>query len=402
LLLKVLRPDRLQTALTHFACEAIGVSTISPPPLNLARIISAECSPRTPVLFICEGGADPTQELEECAAKSGAHSGELMQVALGSGQTDLAMQMLYKAAKEGSFLLLKNLHLVTPWLSELEKTLKLLEFHPNFRLMLTTEVSASFPTILLQESLLISYESPPGIKQNLLRTYEGWDAAFLAKGSATRAQLLFILAWFHAIVQERRTYLPQGWTKFYEFSFADLRASTDVVDALVAKMPGGGLKAEWDPAAFPWLTIWGLAKFALYGGRVDNDHDVRVLVTYLRKFFARDIVTSPNGQLAGRKLTPGLEMPATNQHADFMRLINKLPDTDAPALFSLPENVEGAVQETQSAAVITQLRKLAVEGSSLVKFDRDVWRTQLTPLLQLWEKGQCFAQHGQHVRAGNA
>jgi hypothetical protein len=54
------------------------------------------------------------------------------------------------------------------------------------------------------------YESPPGIKQNLLRTYESWDPAYIAQGSITRAQMLFILAWFHAIVQERRTFIPQG------------------------------------------------------------------------------------------------------------------------------------------------------------------------------------------------
>ena len=35
---------------------------------------------------------------------------------------------------------------------------------------------------------------------------------------------MFVLAWFHAVVQERRKFIPHGWTKFYEFSPADLRA----------------------------------------------------------------------------------------------------------------------------------------------------------------------------------
>lgn len=130
LLVKTLRPDRLQTALTHFACEAIGIATISPPPLNLQRIILEEGAPLTPVLFICEGGADPTQELEECADRT-VGKANFHQVALGSGQTDGAMALLYRAAKEGHFLLLKNLHLVSPWLYDLEKTLKLLKPHPQ-------------------------------------------------------------------------------------------------------------------------------------------------------------------------------------------------------------------------------------------------------------------------------
>lgn len=130
LLVKTLRPDRLQTALTHFACEAIGVSTISPPPLNLQRIILEEGAPLTPVLFICEGGADPTQELEECAERS-VGKANFHQVALGSGQTEGAMALVYRAAKEGHHLLLKNLHLVSPWLYDLEKTLKLLKPHPQ-------------------------------------------------------------------------------------------------------------------------------------------------------------------------------------------------------------------------------------------------------------------------------
>ena len=57
----------------------------------------------------------------------------------------------------------------------------------------------------------------------------------VSKGGPARAQLLFALAWLHALVQERRTYIPQGWTKFYEFSLGDLRSGIGVVD-LAAKI----------------------------------------------------------------------------------------------------------------------------------------------------------------------
>jgi dynein heavy chain 2 len=73
--------------------------------------------------------------------------------------------------------------------------------HDRFRLWLTTEAHDHFPTILLQQSVKITYEAPPGLKKNLERTYEAWSPEFLSSGSVVRAQLLFMLAWFHAVVQ---------------------------------------------------------------------------------------------------------------------------------------------------------------------------------------------------------
>lgn len=45
-----------------------------------------------------------------------------------------------------------------------------------------------------------------------------------------RARLYFLLAWFHAIIQERLRYAPLGWTKKYEFNESDLRMGCDTLD----------------------------------------------------------------------------------------------------------------------------------------------------------------------------
>ena len=388
--IKALRPDRLQTAMTQFACEQLGVSNVSPPPFNLL-VLCREVSAAQPVLFVCEGGADPTADLEDFADKTVGRQ-RLLQIAMSSGQTDEALDALTKAAKEGYHLLLKNVHLCCGWCVTLEKSLKALQsagLHDSFRLFLTTEAHPSFPPILLQQSCKIAYEAPPGIKQNLLRTYSQWDAAFIANGGVVRAQLLFVLAWFHAIVQERRTYIPQGWTKVYEFSGADLRSGADIIDALCVRLKraggGGGGGEDLNAAAIPWTTIWGLFKFAIYGGRIDIVHDERVLVTYLRKFFHKDILFTP-GKESGRKLTAGLSLPPSAAHGEYVSLIQRLPDVDAPNLFSLPDNIDAAVQQNQSGGVVVQLRKLAVSNSSLGRFDRTAWKAALTPLLTMWDK----------------
>ena len=56
----------------------------------------------------------------------------------------------------------------------------------------------------------MSFEAPPGVKRNLQRTYDAWGPILVSQGSPLQGQLLFMLAWFHAIVQERRAYMSQA------------------------------------------------------------------------------------------------------------------------------------------------------------------------------------------------
>jgi len=67
----------------------------------------------------------------------------------------------------------------------------------------------------------VTFEAPPGLKKNLQRTYEFWTPEYVAEGPPVRAQLLFALAWFHAVVQERRRYIPQARASSDGASFAD-------------------------------------------------------------------------------------------------------------------------------------------------------------------------------------
>lgn len=201
------------------------------------------------------------------------------EVAMGGGDNDAALELMKEAAEKGEWVCLKNLHLVTPWLPKLEKTFKALTPNKRFRLWLTSEAHVKFPSILLQSSLKVTYESPPGVKNNLARTYQSWAPTF-KEGNETRAKMLFILAWFNALIQERRKYIPQGWSKYYEFSYGDLKAGEtilgDVADASKGGMP------EWE-------IVYGQLENAIYGGRVDNKFDMRVLKHYLQQFFNEKI-----------------------------------------------------------------------------------------------------------------
>ena len=68
-------------------------------------------------------------------------------------------------------------------------------------------------------------------------------------------------------------------------------------------IPGKGV-IQWD-------YIHGLAEFAIYGGRVDNTFDVRVMVSYLKQLFDPNLLSDQNR--GNKKLGP-LKMPTSTNH----------------------------------------------------------------------------------------
>lgn len=86
---------------------------------------------------------------------------------------------------------------------------------------------------LLRAGRIFTFEPPPGVKANLMRTFSAVPAARMCKEPNERAHLYFLLAWFHAIIQERLRYAPLGWSKHYEFNESDLRVACDTLDVWI-------------------------------------------------------------------------------------------------------------------------------------------------------------------------
>ncbi|UJR10563.1 hypothetical protein I4U23_014763 [Adineta vaga] len=377
LVIQAFRPDRLESAMKQFACDLLGIKDISPETLNLRKLYSKETISTEPILIIISPGADPSAELKDLAMEI-IGKDRYFEIAMGQGQMEIALELLKKCSSQGSWLCLKNLHLVTPWLTILEKELNALKPHKDFRLWLTSEVHPKFPTILLQSSTKLTYEAPPGIKKNLLRTFEMWTPEEFEKGSVARSQTLFVLAWFHAIVQERRKYIPQGWTKFYEFSQADLRASYEIIHRLcerAGRQSGGEI--QWD-------YIHGLFDQAIYGGRVDNPVDTDVLRSYLTQYFNAAIVGGAKGLKS--RLASNINLPNSTELHDYKKICDGLNDDDTPSLFGLPANIERSAQRMNSAQIINSLKILQRTDVEVEKFDKEKWSILLAPLLNLWKK----------------
>lgn len=166
-------------------------------------------------------------------------------------------------------------------------------------------------------------------------------------------------------------YIPQGWTKFYEFSQSDLRAGADIIDRLCA----GGQEVQWQFAH-------GLFELAIYGGRVDNPFDVNVMISYLLQFFDPGTL-SPHSK--NKRMGP-IRLPSSTNYRDYVDVITELPEFDKPSYFGLPENIERSAQRIISSQVISQLKILQRSDTKANKFDKEVWANELGPVLNLWKK----------------
>ncbi|KAK6637824.1 hypothetical protein RUM44_008246 [Polyplax serrata] len=367
LLVQAFRPDRLYSAMTQFVLHALGIKTLSPASVSLADI-AGESSCSEPILLLVSPGADPSEELRTLVRTM--PSTTLHEIAMGEGQTETAMELLRSCSQSGEWLCLKNLHLMTSWLGELEKELKALKFHENFRLWLTTEPHEDFSRVLAGSCLKVTYEAPPGIKKNLQRTFASWSSDTYRRRGVLFGRTIFAAAWFHAVVQERRNYIPQGWSTFYEFSDSDLRASVDLIIRIFS---------QGKPSlSIDWTFIRGLLLNSIYGGRMDNTFDIEILGSYLREFFNESAL---NRGLFG----PNLSLPSSECYSEYLQMIHQLNDFDKPSLFGLPENIERSWQKMKSSETVNQL-KVMEKSSKTLSFDVANWQQGLSPLLTLWKK----------------
>ena len=124
----------------------------------------------------------------------------------------------------------KNCHLSASWMPELEKIQEKqneAEIHPEYRLWLTSMPSRTFPVPVLQSGIKLTNEPPKGLKANLKRTFnevseEDYDSCTKER---EYKKLLFALAYFHAVILERRKYGAIGWNIPYEWMNSDFVTS---------------------------------------------------------------------------------------------------------------------------------------------------------------------------------
>jgi dynein heavy chain len=217
--------------------------------------------------------------------------------------------MIKKGMEDGNWVLLQNCHLFKSWMGSLEGICAELNSRekycsPDFKLILTSMPVSYFPISVLQNSLKMTTDPPKGIKANLRRTYsniiteeiydeplikqrieeagqtqysgmtgqsETIDKVKIAEKRRAFKNLLFSLAFFHAVALERRKFGPLGWNIMYEFSDADLITSITMLKNFMQ-----------DNNEIPWDSIKFMTGQINYGGRVTDFLDNVLLMSILQ------------------------------------------------------------------------------------------------------------------------
>lgn len=245
MLLRCFRPDRIYRAITSYVMDMMGEEFITPPVVDF-KAICDETTPNVPVIIMLSPGSDPTGELMKLAEKQG-HFQNLKYISLGQGQEASALSLLEVAVKKGYWLIFQNGHLLIPFMRKLEKTLENVEtFHSEFRLWITTDPTTTFPIGLLQKSLKVVTEPPNGLKLSLRSTFFKMQSETLdsCQHEAFRA-LVYVLAFFNAVVLERRKYDKLGFNISYDFNESDFNVCMEILSTYLSRaeqVPWNSLK----------------------------------------------------------------------------------------------------------------------------------------------------------------
>jgi dynein heavy chain 1 len=354
--------------------EDPAMTFYDPNPFDLSAVF-LEMGPSVPMLLVSTAGHDASSHVESLAQTAGK---QLLTVAMGSPEGfDDATSYVRQAMKQGLWVLLKNVHLASQFLSSLEKRLhtESLEGHVNesFRLFMTSEPSTKLPPSLVVAALVVVFEPAPGVKSSLLRTIGAIRPASLQNSPREMSRLYLAAAWLHAVITERLDFAPLGWSKRYEFSEADFRRVVGTIDSWV-RMTHGKVQADGsvrlplniDPAQLPWKAICYLTTQTIYGGKVDSPVDQKLLDSFCEAMFQEKIFESAFSFVFGMTVNcDGYEL------RDFHAWIQKLPEHEPPQWVGLPAS--------STSMLMTQRGEKTTECLSLLQlvFTDDVDDDQL-------------------------
>jgi len=360
LVIRCLRPDRMTMAMEMFVAEYMGQKYVGDVDASLENCLP-ETDPATPVYYILSPGVDVVGEVERQAAQREfyASNQKFADVSLGEGKDVISDREVDRLTKDGGWVILQNVHLMPRWLLELEKRIErnAPEAHPDFRLFLTSDPSNTIPVALLQRSIKLTQEPPPGLKALFKRSWALFDDnTWENSQKATEfKQTLFALSFFHGVMCERKKFGPQGWNRIYPFGGGDLTVCKDVLNNY---LEASGTNIPWDDMKYIFGEI-------MYGGHITDDFDRRLCNTYLDRYMCNELFEA-------LELFPGFGVAPAGSHSKMTEYLKESFPTETPVMYGLHPNAEIGFRTEQSDVLFNilcdlQPRQAAGGGGATVQ-----------------------------------
>jgi len=359
MILRVFRTDRVYKVIQDFIIEHMGSDHyVQPPTLQFSNVY-AQSTENTPIVFILSPGADPLADMYKLAEDMGMTQNKFKPLSLGQGMGDVAHNMIEGSVFKGAWVLLQNCHLLTSWLKKLEVIIEGIK-NPdkNFRLWLTTAPTDKMPLGILQRSLKVTTEPPDGLKLNMKSSYSKINDSDLDSCKHPDFKsLVYVLAFFHAVVQERRKFGKIGWNVSYDFNESDFRISFKLISMYLNKA------VQNEGEGIPWETLRYLIGEAMYGGRVTDGFDRRTLVCILDEYLG-DFIFDKNQKFYFSTAGYDYKVPNPTHLDGYVENIMEIPLNNNPEVFGLHPNAEISYLNNATKEMWANLISMQVSSSS--------------------------------------
>ena len=145
------------------------------------------------------------------------------------------------------------------------------------------------------------------------------------------------MCFLHSIVQERRKFGPLGWCIPFEYNDGDFYASLSFLERHIEGTGG-----------YSWSTIQYMISEVQYGGKITDDYDRRLFITYSEAWFSQNLFSPTftyNSDSSGpHHTTQSTKFQYTNPQCleieEYLSYIASFPSSDDPDVFGLHQNAD--------------------------------------------------------------